>query len=68
MLAYLKQAAERYLELLEHSDDNDGDNTVTYSKEEIQLKLANAIQAQKALYVDGITALANKGYYNEECL
>jgi transposase len=44
MLAYFEQAAERYLELLEHSDDNDGGNTVTYSKEEIQLKLTNAIQ------------------------
>ena len=44
MLAYFEQSAERYLELLQHSDDNDGDNAVTYSKEELQLKLANAIQ------------------------
>jgi transposase len=29
-LAYFEQAAERYLELLENSDDNDGGNTVTY--------------------------------------
>ena len=44
MLAYFEQAAERYLELLEHSDDKDSNNTVTYSKEELQLKLANATQ------------------------
>lgn len=32
------------MELLQHSDDSDGDNTVTYNKEELQLKLANATQ------------------------
>ncbi|VBB08873.1 Hypothetical protein LUCI_4156 [Lucifera butyrica] len=45
MLAYFEQAAERYLELLEHSDDKDEKkNTPTYTKEELQEKLSNATQ------------------------
>lgn len=44
MLAYFEQAAERYLELLENSDDNDATNTINYNKEEIQQKLAKATQ------------------------
>jgi hypothetical protein len=44
MLAYFEQAAERYLELLETADDNDTNNTITYSKEELQEKLTKATQ------------------------
>lgn len=44
MLVYFEQAAKRYLELLENTDDKDAKNSVIYSKEEIQQKLANATQ------------------------
>ena len=42
MLAYFEQAADRYLELLAHSDESEGDTTVVVSKEELQSKLARA--------------------------
>ena len=44
MLAHFEQAAQRYLELLENNDENDTSSTITYNKEEIQEKLANATQ------------------------
>ncbi|MDF2565524.1 MAG: hypothetical protein K0Q53_1919, partial [Massilibacillus sp.] len=43
-LAYFEQTAQSYLELLENNDENDTSSTITYSKEEIQEKLANASQ------------------------
>lgn len=44
MLAYFEQAAQRYLELLETTDDTNANHVITSSKEEIQQKLAKATQ------------------------
>ena len=42
MLAYFEQVADRYLELLAHSDEGEGDTAIVVSKEELQTKLARA--------------------------
>ena len=42
MLAYFEQAADRYLELLAHSDEGEGDTAIVVSKEELQTKLVRA--------------------------
>lgn len=44
MLAHFEQAAEQYLELLEHSEHIDETTAVTCNKEDLQLKLAKATQ------------------------
>lgn len=44
MLAHFEQAAGQYLALLEHSDGNEGDDTLSCSREELQQKLAKATE------------------------
>ena len=68
MVTYFEQAAARYLELLEHSDGTDStQTTVTYSKEELQSKLAKAtqrihelVQLQKQVEENGEISLTDK--------
>lgn len=68
MVTYFEQAAARYLELLEHSDGTDStQTTVTYSKEELQSKLARAtqrihelVQLQKQVEENGEISLTDK--------